>query len=195
MDLATAFGVFAGVLHLAGYLKYHQIMSHHLGHEPNTASWFMWGVGGAIELGIYGSLVNDWAKDSLPFVCSVGAFVTMSRLYFSGAKFQIKPADMPYIALDLLVVCYYLVTGDTVVSNWLLALDIVVSYIPMLKDVSNEPKSEHPTPWLIWTLSYLSLAVAVVLQRGSWLEILYPVLYFVLHGAVWALARRAAKRD
>ena len=187
-QLAIALGILAGLVHLAGYWQYHQFISRR-DNDPNAASWFMWGVGGGVELFIYDSLVRNWAKDFLPFTCSVGALITFLRMGLRESSFRLDREDLISIAMDAGLVAFYIKSHDVVVSNWLLGLDMILSFLPILRTTWREPAREHPQSWATWTISYTLLAIAVFLAKGVLLELLYPVLYMVLHGTVWAFAR------
>ena len=194
MDIAIAFGILAGLAHLAGYGRYHWVMSRKSDHDPNAASWFMWGVGGGVELFIYGALVNDCVKEFLPLMCAIGAFLTLLRVGARGASFRLAREDYYAISLDGSLVAYYTITGETVISNVFLGFDILVSFWPILRDTWKKPNGEDPVAWTIWAASYGFLGVAVLLKWENWVELIYPVLYFVLHGAIAAIVRyRVAK--
>jgi hypothetical protein len=160
-----------------------------IGYKPNVASWFMWGVGGVTELIIYAALVNNAAKEILPAVCAVVAVVTFLRVWWREDSFHLDRKDWVIVALDVVLVAFWFITRNPFASNVLLGFDMLLSFLPILRSTWNNPRSEHPTPWRTWTIAYGLLTLVVILRWENVWELIYPVLYLVLHALVWGIAR------
>lgn len=201
-NLALALGALAGLVQLAGYWQYNKVMLLG-GHKPNPASWFMWAVGGFTELIVFAGLVeygaeevsSARAKEILPAVCAVVAIYTFARIWKRGASLDLDKTDKGIIVFDSLLVGYWFVTKNLLISNLLLGLDMIVSFWPCIDDVRKDPRSEHPSPWRTWTVAYTLLAVVVIIEWEGWLELIYPVVYAVLHGTIWYLSSVRTERD
>lgn len=187
--LAIALGILAGLVQLAGYWQYHQVMSTHNDHKPNAASWFMWGVGGATELIVYAALVEDRSKEFLPAVCAVVVIITFLRVWWREGTFKLTAHDWAIVAVDAAVVGFWFLTKNPYASNALLGADMLLSFIPILGSTWRDPKSEQPRPWMTWTIAYALLTTVVIIKWENAWELIYPVLYLILHGAVWAVVR------
>lgn len=191
-NLALTLGVLAGLIQLAGYWQYNRIMSSSPDHKPNAASWFMWGVGGFTELIIYANTADDREKEILPAVCALVAVFMLFRVWSRSGGLSLDKHDKRIIGLDLGLVAFWFITRNLLISNLFLALDMYVSFRPILKSVRKNPLSEHPLPWRTWTIAYSLLTVLTIVQWEGWLELIYPAFYMVLHGAVWRLSARKA---
>ncbi len=183
-------GVLAGLVQLAGYWHYYWLMSLEKGHKPNAASWLMWALGGATELVVFAALVQDPAKEILPAVCGVAAIAIFIQMLRRGAMVQLDTWEKVTIGFDAVVLVFYVVTKDVVVSNILLSIDLVLSFSPTLWSTWKQPKREHPTPWHLWTLAYALLTLVVIIERDSNWEFIYPVTCVVLHILVALFTRR-----
>ena len=186
-NLALTLGVLAGLVQLAGYWQYNKAMSH-AGHKPNAASWFMWGIGGVTELVVYSSLVKDRSKEILPAVCAVVVIITFVRIWWRDRTLNMDCHDWIVVGFDALVVVFWFVTKNPFAANALLGIDMFLSFIPIIGSTYRNPASEHPHPWATWTIAYSLLTLVVILQwENSW-ELIYPVLYVVLHGVIWYIS-------
>ena len=47
---------------------------------------------------------------------------------------------------------------------------------------------EDAKPWYIWTIAYSTLAVVVVLRWEKWEDLVYPLIFAILHAIVAILA-------
>lgn len=192
-QIALALGLLAGLVQLAGYWQYNRIMSQDRNHVPNASSWFMWGVGGALELWLYRGLVHEQggaflqSKEILPLMCAVGVMLTFIHVAWRHGL-RLKLRDAKVITWDLVASAIYAVTGNPYVSNVFLGIDIAISFRPILTSVKEDPLSEDPRPWLTWTIGYGLLSLAVLTSWQNWYELIYPVTCFVLHARVWRLA-------
>ncbi len=186
--LAIALGILAGLVQLAGYWYYHKAMTSHPDHNPNAASWFMWGVGGVAELIVYAALVEDAAKEILPAVCAVVVVITFLRVWWREESLSLDRNDWIIVLFDAAVVAFWFVTKNPFAANALLGIDMILSFWPILKSTRENPSAEQPKPWLLWTIAYGILTVVVIIRWENVWELIYPVFYFLLHGAVWRLS-------
>lgn len=196
--LALAIGVLAGLVQLAGYWQYNEAMTSHKDHDPSATSWFMWAIGGFVELVIFAGLVEKQAeevtaarsKEILPAVCAIVVIYTFIRIWRRERSLDISRKDWTIIGFDTALVAFYVATKNVYVANLLLIPDMVVSFWPTLRDTWRKPASEHPKPWLTWTVAYGLLTFVVILEWESAWELIYPAGYLVLHGAVWLISSR-----
>lgn len=194
-SVATVLGVLAGLVLLWGYYQYNQAMLKYEGHKPNTATWFMWGIGGVSEFIIYSALVINSSKEILPAMCALAITLTFLHVWWREKSLNLTKWDWTIIALDGGVVAFYFIIKALypderpLAANVLLGADMVFSFYPLLKSTWRCPSSEHPAPWRTWTIAYGLLTLVVLIQWVDAWELIYPVVYLVLHGAVWWLCR------
>lgn len=159
-----------------------------MNHRPNAASWFMWGVGGFTELIIYANTADNRDKEILPAVCAAVAVIMLVLVWRREKGLHLDRHDRQIVMLDMGLVAFWFITRNLLLSNLLLALDMFVSFKPILKSVRENPRSEHPLPWRTWTIAYALLTLLTLIQWEGWLELIYPVTYLFLHGMVWRIA-------
>ncbi|MGB4076224.1 MAG: hypothetical protein WBK28_00780 [Minisyncoccia bacterium] len=68
-------------------------------------------------------------------------------------------------------------------------LTTITAFIPLLRQAKRDPGGERALPWLVWTLSYATLAIVTYHEVGLWSELMiYPIMNTLLHGSVALLA-------
>jgi len=150
----------------------------------------MWGIGGATELIVYAALVETLAKEILPAVCAAAVFFTFMRVWWHERSLKMNRSDWLVVGFDGAVVAFWFITKNPFISNALLGVDMFLSFLPIIKSVWRNPRSEHPRPWRTWTMAYTLLTLVVIIQWENGWELIYPALYMVLHGAVWIISKK-----
>jgi len=185
VDLAIVVGIIAGVVQLWGYWLHNKTATH----TDSAVSWAIWGLGSFITWFLYAELVNDWVKEFLPLLCMFAAFATFLRYAFKGYFSKPDKIDLFVLVLDVIIIAYWFVYQEATWANLFIQIDVIISFIPMLRSVWKKPHSEDPKPWLVWSVAYLLLTLTVIMRWESWWELLYPLNYFVLHFAVWMITK------
>ena len=188
-SFAIALGVLAGLVQLAGYYIYNK----HLTSEkirPNATSWALWAVGSLMVVALYHDLAADWVKEFLPFVCALALIATFIHMTVRGSFLRPDRLDLEVLALDAVVVLYWVVSDDPFISNVFLELDIWITFIPIIRSTWKDPSTEESKPWLIWTVAYALFTIVVILRWEKWWDLLLPINYLILHGIIWFLAKR-----
>ncbi|MBI2612701.1 hypothetical protein HYW59_02725 [Candidatus Kaiserbacteria bacterium] len=205
---ALQLGVFAALLQVAGYAFYgSKILRRDI--RPNAASWLMFAYGTSLLL------VVEWDRDAsfallaLPAACALSSIVVaFHALRKAEAWWPEHVIERTSFGLDILLTIAY-VSAWLFLINGLIAetqkdwADIFIllfvniatftSFYPLLRQVYHHPYTEHATPWTIWTLAYVALGVATIIEGGIATELLiYPVTNIALHG--WIAARTARWR-
>lgn len=188
-NFAIATGITAGIVQLHGYWVYNShVRKGHI--IPNGASWFIWGIGSLIAFFIYFDLTHDLIKSTLPFLCSLAAFVTFVFFAIRGHLSKPDSFEIYILILDFCVVVFWLTTGNPRLASLFLQIDVIISFIPIIRSTLIDPSSEKPGAWKIWTLAYLLLTVTVLIRWESWWELLFPINYLLLHALIWRLSLR-----
>lgn len=196
MHPAIIVSLLAGITQLWGYWIYNRgIYTGDI--KPNPTSWGLWAFGSIIACWSYLELVNDLVKGILPIACAIVCFGTFIFALCKN-KFE-KPDrhDVKIIVLDIVVVVFWLTTKSPTWTNVLMQVDVVISFYPIIREVVKNPKGEDAKPWLIWCIAYVLFALAVILSWEKWWDLMYPVVYFILHGVVGVIAwrGRSAKKQ
>lgn len=190
--IAIIISVLAGIVQLVGYYQYNSGIYKGI-IKPNSATWFLWALGSLIAMGSYISISNDWVKNILPIACAIACMATFVFSYFRGELSKPDAFDFFVITLDVSVLFFWIVTGMREEAHVLLQLDLVVSFVPILKQAWVNPKDERVNPWVLWCIAYVLMMVAIWLRFEDWLDFLYPITYFILCAIVaWIVKTRTA---
>jgi len=195
LDLALALGLIAFTLHISAYILY----AYHIFHErirPNAASWFMWLIGGVIEYLTFDAIgESHWSTSALPLACVIGLVIIFSattylqlRAYFNPSTrkpisyHHPEKSDYALTIFDLGAGFSWLYWNIPGLANMVAVSTTIISFIPIWKTtyLHNE---EHPTPWILWSIAYLCMFGAVIVEGGEGLffKLFYPGYYFLLH--------------
>lgn len=176
--------------------------------EPNPSTWLMFAYG-VLILGI---LEFDRGASLhillLPGICAICAIVVALMLWRRGKlKWPNKWEEKLAFVIDVFLTVGY-VTAWCLEKSGILSpqtreicalvflvcsnLTAISSFYPLLHEVRADPRSEHPYPWSVWTVAYVTLAFATYFEEETWMGelMLYPALNAVLHGSVAWYARK-----
>lgn len=191
-------GILAGLIQISGYIYYVQLVKKNE-IVPNTTSWLIWSYGNAIVCINYLFLGEgiSWSE-SLPVVCAISN--VFAGIYFlrktlkSKKKFD-RPQNYEAVILfsDLVITSYWLFTGESVVTSFLLQISVFVSFIPITYETWKDPKSEKPGPWVIWSIAYLLFFISE-LGYDEWTKLVYPVHYLVWHALIASISSLKIKK-
>ncbi|MDQ5883592.1 MAG: hypothetical protein QG654_506 [Patescibacteria group bacterium] len=197
LDKILMLGIFSGILQFIGYCVYAYDVSRDAV-KPNPASWLIWSYGNILICLSYIFLVNNsltFAAEILPIVCSITCVVMAIYFMFIGKFRPLISFEKKIIFFDILLTLIWVSSEfigfnilPTAVIHILLLLGAAVTFIPIYKEVFDDPSVEHPRAWFIWFFAYVVLFAVVFTEGGSFDALLYPALYSVLHVIVGILA-------
>lgn len=161
--VGLVFGIISVILHLAGYVLYAQgIVRGEV--VTNPVSWFLWVVGSVVAYLVYNDIAKDKVKSALNFVCSVSMFFIFGLLV-AGYMQDPTPlaldtdmvTDLWIAGVDLFVMFIWIRFRDKSLSivNFFFQLDIIISFIPIVRATLADPSAEPLLPWALWTTAYL----------------------------------------
>lgn len=188
-----AISILSGVTQLWGYLIYAKYTI--FGKiRPNAASWSIWAFGAVLESLSYIYLTGDVFKNILPIVCAISAVLFFIVCIVKGYFSRPSNFEISIVVLDIIIIIIWFITKSPFYANILLVITAVISFLPLIVNVYKNPKYEDSFPWFIWTLAY-GLQIIVVFFRFEKAEdLIYPVVFFILHIIVAFLAIDYRKR-
>lgn len=208
---SDAIAVFAGCMHGAAYVYYLRLAVR--GRTwPNPVSWLMFAYGTALILLIESRAGASWRELLLPLVCATSSiFIAVAAWRKSGTATSLTAFDRWAFRADLALTFAYLAVWYAMLSAFIapeyrFAANIVfligvnattlTSFLPLLLSARRDPSTEHPGPWVMWSLAYLLLIVVTALDAASpesLLLLIYPAVNFILHTCVAALVLPVSK--
>lgn len=180
MSIFDSLGLLAGLVQIVGYVWYVSYVVRGV-IKPNTSSWVIWTYGNVLVCWSYiASSEALTLKETLPLVCSIAGVIS-SLIFLALKKFKWpeKRYEWGILIADILITIYWVVTGETQITQILLQVSVFLSFIPIVKDTREHPKQERPGPWFIWSVAYLLLFFAQSSQ-DFWMWI-YPLQYLIWH--------------
>jgi uncharacterized protein len=183
--MTETLGIIIAITQLVGYYAY--FVSIKNGVKPNTTSWTIWTFGNILELTSYMYLTGDWVKNLLPVACGLASILLYVHCLRAGKFRALKKEDYLLILADIVATGLWIWSSSPLVGNLAYQISTIISFIPIIREIYDEDENETPLPWLIWTVSYFLSIILVILRWEKWGDIVYPVLYFVLHGLTWIL--------
>ena len=192
--LGAFFGILAGVIQALAYLDYNQLVLRGK-LRPNGSTWLIWAPLAALNAATYFFTSDDWAKTFLSLVNTALCIGTLA-IALIGKRFDKMDAwEIVALIVGLSSTLFWYYYRSAMYANFVLQIAIAIGFIPTYRMVWHRPQKERIRPWLLWTLAYAVLILAVVLRwRGQWQDMVYPVSMLVLHPAVAGLILIRAKK-
>ncbi len=205
MTLVTL-AIISGLLQALGYFVYiRKSLAHEL--EPNASTWFMFAYGTLTLTILEWDREANWLILVLPVTCAalslVVAFLCWKRGTLKWPSHWVdRGAFMTDVLLTLGYVSIWILTSNDYLTQAQKSLMVllflvftnastIVSFMPLVKGAIDDPKTEHPLPWLIWACAYATLGYLTIRESGLASEfMIYPVLNTILHGSVGIIATR-----
>lgn len=183
----------SGLLHLVGYSLYAKgIFSGNI--KPNAASWSIWAFSAVLEGLSYIYVTNDVYKNILPIICTISSIALVVACFFRGSFKPLTSFEKKIVALDIIIMVIWYLTESSFIANLLLVITAVISFVPIIKDTRDDPYSEDATPWFVWSLAYTFQLIVVVGRWQKWEDLLYPLVFLVLHLLVAFYARNSRRK-
>ncbi len=192
--LTIVLGIMAGLLQLIGYVSY--VKKINIGRVvPNTASWSIWAFGAVLESSSYALATGDWVKNILPVVCAASAIAIFFYCLRLGHFHRLSRFEWFLVLIDCAAIFIWWWYGSAIYANLFLVLTAFISFVPIVAHAWRDPMVEDSLPWFIWTVAYATLSVVVLLRWEKWEDLVYPLVFVVLHlmVAVLSLDNRVPK--
>lgn len=180
--------IVASMFMLAGYLIYCSAIARRQV-RANATSWGIWALTSLPVIFLYQDLSEDWVKGLPYFICAIGAVITFAQAARMERLKMPDATDLTILALDMVVIAYFFLSGDKYSTSLVLELDIWISFIPIFRSTWKEPGEEISRAWGVWTISYLLIIPVVALRWDKWWDLILPANYVLQHGTVWLIAR------
>lgn len=132
-------------------------------------------------------MTQDWEKNLLPFTCAIACIATWGICLFKGKFKKPKASDYATFALCTISLIVWKKLDLVKEANFILQIDNVISFLPIIIGVALNPSTERPKAWMLWTVSYGLGTLVVVMRYEQWNDILFPAISAVLHFTVGAL--------
>ncbi len=202
--------VVATCLHVYGYVIYNRQTKRGTS-TPNASTWTIWSVVTVMNSGAYLTASGDLLTSVLPAVSGIACVLTFMNALRHGRFKRPRLWDVVAMVLGLAAGVVWWRFDDpfvaslilplapagasaALVANLILQLATGISFIPTYRDAWFL-RSESPPPWVIWSVAYLLLIVAVWLRVDEQrTDYIYPVQGILMHATVIPIAILANRR-
>lgn len=193
MTLEVILGIVAGLIHIVAFAIYHRQML--LGtSRPNRATWTLWVFISTLNCISYIAMSRDVIKGLLPIASTIACIVVFVVSLFKGKLSKLNLGDQVALMLGFVSIFVWWGYRSATYANLLLQVCIVISFIPTIHGVWEDPKNEKALPWFIWSSAYILTIIVVFLRwQGQYQDFVYPINCLLVHGGVGILTLREPK--
>jgi len=95
--------------------------------------------------------------------------------------------EIAALAGAIIVSYFYIRTKNHRVSNMMIQVIFLISYVPVAVGILTGALIESPPAWILGIISYVFMALAVVVDYNDWLELAYPIANGIIGNGVVAI--------
>lgn len=183
MNLAETLGLVSGIFLISGYIPYiYEVLKRKT--VPNRASWFIWALSTTIILfGVHNTGTDEaiW----VPVADSVGCSLIFLFSLFLGVGGWAK-TDKIALAICVISLIVLFVTQNAFLALLMNLCIYVSGYVPTIKKVIKEPKSESLFAWSLFFVGVILNLLTVVIGSDTGIAVwLYPIVLVMTVGTLY----------
>jgi len=189
MNISYLFGFIAGISLIITYsLYFKQTLKGES--NPNPSTWTIWLLIGIINAATYFSLTNNnlW-QSFIMIVAPCSVFFILVYSLFKGKFSKISKIEIIMFGLAIAIGIFWQITSNDRISNLILQVIYIISFVPTISGIIRKRSKEHPTAWIAASISYLFSIISIALANQiDWIAFIHPVVIGLLgNGIVAAL--------
>lgn len=179
----------AVLLNIAGYFLYFLQIKRGES-NPKLVTWGLWSFLSILNFASYREMTN-WVSSLQFFSDAILCIAISFYIYFHKNMKVWNSEDRIVLLLGFLSIIFWWQYREASYANIITCICYIVSFYPVVKEVWKDPYSENPLSWYVCTFAYGFTFWEVYLGRNSQnVDLLSPILLFVLHFLVALLAKR-----
>lgn len=160
--------------------------------DPKSVSWSLWSFLSVINCISFNYMTNSlllslvFIIDSILCIFILFYGVHLKKFPFFDSK------DWLFFALGFVSIIVALVTKNPNLSNMIICVAYVFSFVPTIKGVWDKRDSENPLSWWMCSIAYLFLIISVFLKKSDSdiTDFFAPVILFILHLIIALFAKK-----
>lgn len=149
------------------------------GSVPNPATWIIWLIIGLINTATYFFVVGgSWVQSLALIVVTTAIFAVTIYSIIRGKFAKLGFLEKICLVFAVLIGAIWQVTGDPNLSNLILQVVYIISFIPTVVGLHNGALREQPWPWVL-SLGCYTLMIAAVISNwstASWVALAHPII-------------------
>lgn len=182
-EVSSLFGYLAGFLQIIGFWTYNRKMLIGVT-KPVKTTLALWSFISILNMLSFTSISNDPAKDFISIVSGALCVLTFLLAWRSGKLQKLGGEERFVLLIGIIAALIWYAWKSAAYANAVLQVSVLISFLPLYKQIWQNPKSEHPTPWYFFSGAYACATLGVVLNWNSAWELAYPMSGLILHSAV-----------
>ena len=191
INLTIFLGVVAALLHGTAYVLYN-LQAKAGSSVPNPASWVVWAFLSVLNASSFFSMSGF--LPSLQFLTgSAACITTLIYVIFIGKLSWPTEKEWVILMLGLLGAIVWWEFRSATGGNLITTAAFIISSVPTISGVKENPFKETSRPWTIWTIASIATSINVSLQH-KWWSLVAPVVLTFVHGGVAFLSRGERKK-
>ncbi len=102
---------------------------------------------------------------------------------------KISKIEIIMFGLAIAIGIFWQITSNDRISNLILQVIYIISFVPTISGIIRKRSKEHPTAWIAASISYLFSIISIALANQiDWIAFIHPVVIGLLgNGIVAAL--------
>jgi hypothetical protein len=163
---------------------------------PNPATWLIWLVAMTMNTITYYFVSHGNVLQIItPLVITCGILLIVLFSLVKGKFGRVGAVDMVVLFLSCVVGIFWKTTGDPVVSNLMMQIILVISFVPTLVGLIKRRLREKSLSWNLAVLSYCFLIVSIVSGSSwTWAQLAYPFFNGIVGNGSVAIASILTKK-
>jgi hypothetical protein len=165
---------------------------------PNPTTWMIWLVVMTMNTVTYYFVSQgNFLQIITPLAVACGTLLVVLFSFLKGKFGKIGKIDVIVLCLSCAVGIFWKTTGDPVVSNLMMQIILLISFIPTVVGLIKGRLREKCLVWNLGVLSYCFLMVSILLSPSwTWTQLVYPFLNGVVgNGSVAVVVFLTKKGD
>ncbi len=156
---------------------------------PNPATIFIWFSVGILNALTYNTIVSKDIWKSLIFFTTSGLLcILFFYSLFRGKFAKFERIELTAIIMAVGIGIFWKTTGNAIVSNLLLQVIYIISFIPVLVGLHRGKLKEKSFAWIVAVIAYVFATMAILLKfDGNWLSLVPPILTGIMGNGSVAL--------
>lgn len=188
MNISNFFGLIAGITALITYsLYFKQILKGQS--TPNPSTWAIWLLVGIINTLTYFFITNKNLWQSLILI-AVTFSISIVFIYslLKGKFSKISNIEIIVFILAIATGIFWQITSNDRISNLILQVIYVLSYIPTISGLVKGTGKEQYVAWLVAFIAYLFSTISLILgSQVDWIAFIHPLVNGLLGNGVVAI--------
>lgn len=158
--------------------------------QPIKATLALWAFIATLNALSFSDLSQDFTKAFISIIASVACILTFLFAWRTAKLEPMSKTEKKVFAFGILAVLVWTIWKQSSYANVVLQFAVLLSFLPLYKNLWMHPTSEHWLPWIFWVSAYVCLFTSIMLDWTNPWELVYPITNFVLHGIVILLTLR-----